>query len=453
LRRSASDDWHVTGDTLAVIDLGDDFAPRDEPARSRRGRRRKVRRLWVLAAIVVALLGVGGASGARPGRFTEVARIPASVADSYQLFEDSLYVWDDRQPRTQTQLTRYGLDGKALWHRLVAGNGPETFVLETVHETIIDANLVDGVSHVMGLDRVSGALLWDDTATFGNGYPFIQMVDPRGRLLVYEAGNHGSRLRWVNSRTGDTMWQVDLPNGWSPDFQSQPAPGGKIWLVSLGGEVMSVKLDDHGGKASHQLPGLGGGADSLDYRTVTAGHGLVLVTDVNGVFPQQQYATLHAYDGKTLDHLWDDAPDTNASSSFCGDQICETSNVGLNVVDPKTGHHLWNTASEVIFPTGGNLIVGPYSPAGLGKQTIVEAATGRKIADITAWSFVQVGQSLLLTQPTRGFVGVWLARLAAGETRPAILGSIPGMSTRCVATSQDIACHALDGTIVLWRTN
>jgi outer membrane protein assembly factor BamB len=408
--------------------------------------------LWVLAAIVVALLGIGAGSSARNSRFTEVARVQASVADSYQLFEDSLYIWDDRQPRTQTQLTRYDLDGKVLWRKLVAGNGPETFVLETDHESIVDANLVDGVSHVMGLDRLSGALLWDDTATYGNGYPFIQMVDPLGRLLVYEAGNHGSRLRWVNSRTGKTIWQVDLPRGWSPDFQSQPAPGGTIWLVSLGGEVMSVKLDDHGGTATHRLSGLVG-ADSLDYRTVTADHGLVLVTDVNGVFPQQQYATLHAYDAKTLDHLWDDAPDTNASASFCGEQICETSNVGLSVVDPKTGHRLWSTTSEVISPTGGNLIVGPYSPAGQGKQTIVEAASGRKLADITSWSFVQVGQSLLLTQPARGFVGVWLARLGPGETRPAILGSIPGMSTRCVATSQDIACHAIDGTIVLWRTN
>jgi hypothetical protein len=434
---------------VAVIELGDDFAPVETPSRPRTV---PPSRWWLFALALALVLALGGAGGPGAGQFVELARVPAVVADSFQLFDDSLYVWDNRQPRTQTEITRYGLDGSVRWQRLVAGNGPETFVLETAHETIVDANLVDGDSHLMGLDRATGAVLWDQTATFGNGYPYVQMVDPQGRLLVYETGSRGARLSWIDSRTGAAVWRIDLPKGWNPDFGSDPAPGGKVWLVSLGGDVMRVNLDDRGLTATRHVTGLAG-VDGLDYRTITAGHDLIIVTDVSGVFPQEQYATLHAYDERTLTHRWDDAPGTNASASFCGDQICETSNVGLRVVDPRSGRPLWNTASEAIFASGPNLLVGPYSPSGLGRQIIVAGNTGRKLADVTAWSFTPAKGALLLTQPTRGYVGVWLGWLAPGDLRPRILGAIPDMSTRCTATARDIACRAIDGTIVLWRAN
>jgi hypothetical protein len=277
------------------------------------------------------------------------------------------------------------------------------------------------------------------------------VVDPRGRLLVFEFGDRSSRLRWVDSRSGRAVWQMDLPPDWSLDLPSALAPGTRLWMVGLDGEAATVTLDDRGLRVSHRLAGLTGGG-SLDYRTVTVGRGLVLVADVAGVFPQRQYATLHAYDEKTLVHLWDDAPGTDVSPSFCGVWICESSNRGLSVADPATGRHEWSTRFQVIYPFRSNLVIGPYSPAGLGRQALVRGDDGARVADLSSWSLVPMGpSSLLLIQPVRGSLGIWLARLGAGADRPTILGAIPDMSTRCKATARDIACRAIDGTIVLWH--
>jgi hypothetical protein len=464
-RLPAGDDGGVTsevglpGSTVTLIELGDDFAPADRPPSTRvRSVRRQARNAFAVVLIFVLLVATASAAPGTP-RIREILNLPGSTADSLQLYDDGLYVWDNRQPVSQTQVTSYDLAGRMRWRQVLPGSGPDSSVLQTNRETIVDANFVDGDAHLIGLDKQSGAKLWDHIATYGNGYPYIAMVDPRGRMLVYEAGRNASRLQWLNTRSGTAIWTEQLDGNWSPDFltdfpalvQSQQGP--RMWVVSRTGEIRGFRLDDREDPVSHMLAGLAPGATVYD-RGVTADGATILVTDIFGTFPYRQNAVVHAYDVGTFAPRWTADLGDNGAATLCGPHVCALTNAGVNVVDLANGSVLWSVHSEVAFPIGRNLVVGPYSAPGAGPQRLVDGDTGRVITDLSDWTITADGQSsLLLVQPTRGYLGVWLARLDADATRPSVLLAAAGISTRCQATPHIIACRAIDGTMTVWRTN
>jgi outer membrane protein assembly factor BamB len=441
------------GNAVTLIDLGDDFAPADDSPITRvRGRRGRSRNAFFLVLIFVLVVAAAAAGPVRPA-VRQILTLPGSTADSLQLYDDSLYVWDNRQPVSKTQVTAYDLDGNRRWRRVLPGSGPDSNVLETNNETIVDANFVDGDAHLLGLDKRTGALLWDQVATFGNGYPYIAMVDPRGRMLVYEAGRSTSRMEWLDTRTGKPLWTEELTGSWSPDFLREFQPGQRMWVVSRTGELVGLRLADHEDRVSHMLSGLAPGTSVYD-RSITADDATILVTDVFGTFPYHQNAVVHAFDVGTLAPRWSSELSDNGGATLCGSHVCEMTNAGVTVVDLANGAHLWTAHSEVAYPIGNDLVVGPYSAPGAGPQRLVDGATGRVIADLSAWNITPAGpSSLLLVQPTRGYLGVWLAKLDAGAVQPTVLLAATGMSTRCEATAQVIACRAIDGTMTVWRTN
>ncbi len=402
--------------------------------------------------LVVVLALVAASGSGPPKQVVAILRVPAAAADFVQLYDDGLYVWDNQQPLPETRVTSYDLRGRVRWSRQLPGSGQDSAVMETDRETVVDANFVNGDAHLIALDKRTGEVLWDRAATFGNGYPYVASVDPHGRILIYEAGRSSSRLSWLDTRTGKALWTEDLNGMWSPDFISDLRPGQRIWLVSHTGEVIGLRLADRVDEVTHMLAGLAP-ATAIYSRSVTARGSTILVTDVLGLFPYPQTAVLHAYDTATFAPRWTDTIGDNGSAMFCGNRVCSLTNAGVTLLDLATGRRLWTARSQVAMPIGDDLIVGPYSAPGAGPQHLVDGQNGRVIADLSSWEITRAGaDALLLVQPTRGHLGIWLARLAAGASAPTLLTAVPGMSTRCQATKRVIACRAIDGTIAVWRT-
>jgi outer membrane protein assembly factor BamB len=272
-------------------------------------------------------------------------------------------------------------------------------------------------------------------------------------MLVYEAGRSTSRLQWLNTHTGKPLWTETLSGNWSPDFLRDFKPGERMWIVSRTGEILGIRLADAEDRVSHQLAGLAPGTTVYD-RSVTANDATIMVTDVFGIFPYPQNAFVHTFDVNTFAPRWSRDIGDNGAASFCGIRACEMTNSGVTVVDLANGAPLWTAHSEVAYPIGNNLIVGPYSAPGAGPQRLVDGQTGRVLQDLSAWDITPAGgESLLLVQPTLGYLGVWLAKLSPGQVQPTLLLAAAGMSTRCEATAHNIACRAIDGTMTVWRTN
>lgn len=461
---------------MTVIDLGLAGTRPGEPARHR-WTRRHYRWVWVLALVVIAPL-VGTVASAVPvAPLQRTGAVPAALLQSFQLFDDGLYVEDGREPiGGNVSVSAYDLSGTKRWTRRVSGAAAETTVYETSRQALIEAADIDGATAFIAADRSTGRQLWDGQDMWGMGEPSVLDVDRRGRLLVdvRDPRGTGGVVHWLDTGTGRDLWTVPLSSGWSVDTgmdasgmdagdvdagavdigaadagPAGTAPAGVLWIVGPAGQLVAVTLDDTGTRRAVPLSGLPDTADLLD-RSVTVGVGAIVVTDES-----DQATVVHTYDATSYRPRWTRTIDGSASIQSCGPDLCQLGNEVLVVLDPKTGVALWSTGGVAVHPFWWQLVMEPFVAPWFGSPAVVDARTGRVLINLSTWQIATIahGRTMLLMQELAGHSGEWLGRLDAGSRTVSILGRMPGLSTTCAMTTIHLACQRADGTIVMWRMN
>jgi hypothetical protein len=167
-------------------------------------------------------------------------------------------------------------------------------------------------------------------------------------------------------------------------------------------------------------------------------------------------ADLRAYGVDDLALRWEARVRGDSFPVGCGRWICLPTDAGVCAVDPVTGVHAWeHRALQGGFPAGppwpaGTLAVSRMDGSG---TELLDAATGRVIADLGLWSTVGSGDwpPFLVRSPhfAPGHQGSWLATFRPDVGKVEIVSALPDV-TFCTTSGHYLACRTAQ-QVRVWR--
>ncbi len=382
----------------------------------------------------------------------QIGTIVTPTQQSFQLFDDGLYLVDGRQSlRGSETVSAYSPEGGLRWVRTVPGWAPETRVYETADETVINAADLGGPTEFLVVDRKSGRQRWVGHDLTAAGQPYVLAVQPSpGRALVdvIDVGHGANELYWLSTRTGAVFWKFALPTGWRVNVVGEPA-GPVYRILGQDGELLEVDLSDAGGHRLVRLPDADSVSDPLR-RALTVGNDAVIVSDAG---PSE--TVVHSYDPETYQLRWERAFTGAVTVQPCGPDLCVQNEQALNAIDPRTGVVWWQSSPAVIYPVGAAMIAQTSTRFGVEPPMLLDALSGRRLANLDTWQVLAVSgnATAFMMRPLTDRSGLWLGRLDAGAASVQVLAAVPDLSDNCSATGVYLACQLSGGTIVIWRTS
>lgn len=408
------------------------------------------RRAFACAVLLPLFCTVAAVAANPPLR--RIGTIATGTQQSFQLFEDGLYLIDGRQSLRGTEtVSAYSPEGGLRWARRVPGWAPETRVYQTAAETVINAADLGGPTQFVVVDRGSGRELWSGGELATGGQPYVLAVQPSpGRALVdvIDAGHGANELYWLSTRTGQVFWKFALPTGWRVNVVGEP-PGPVYRILGQDGELLIVDLSDAGGHRLVRLPDAATGSDPLR-RALTVGGDAVIVSDAG---PSQ--TVVYGYDPQTYQLRWERAFTGAVTVQTCGPDLCVQNEQLLDAIDPRTGVVWWQSNPAVIYPVGAAMIAQTSTRFGVEPPMLLDALSGRRLANLDTWQVLAVSgdATVFMMRPLTDRAGLWLGRLDMRTTSVQVLAAVPNLSDNCSATGAYLACQLGDGTIVIWRTS
>ena len=448
-----------------VIDLGRDWSVAYDARPARPG--------WVRALVVALLLlltlALAGDGEPVGSAFMALAAVPIAEPGVIALSPDRVFVADgaDRVIAGRT------------WHGLVAAyplTGPSprwrTRIPEVPQELrfVAAAGVVIAVTYDGGADAVrmvaldagTGRLLWSSASAV-----FAHAPAGSAEGLLDDQTAAGALVRWVDLRTGRTIWSRAVPAGGTTNLLTGGSVSDPAWVLMIrpdGADELvaeqtgAVFTNDQLGNlhppteqsGGGESDGTGGAQRIPNQVNVVGGRVLVLRT------PDQHPAVLAAFDLATFTPRWTLTGDFDGYPNVCGPMICLASEDALTAVDPATGAVAWRAGGW----QAGQMIDGDHLLAradqGDTMMGLLDVRTGRVLMRMSGWTPLSdpaTGPTGLVVRPdTRQDGRFWFATLDPRHGAPSPLGDLSGLlSPDCQTTGDLLACVTLHGTVQIWR--
>ncbi|WP_406036682.1 PQQ-like beta-propeller repeat protein [Micromonospora sp. NBC_00898] len=428
---------------MTVIDLGelrDDPAPAPAPSTGRPGpAARPYRILAVLAVALLALAGCVPAAG-RPA-----AGVPARPGAQAFLVDDRLYLVEppDLDRNEGRQLVAYRIPADAppslLWRSsLPTASGDIVGLLHRAGSVLLTGPVggTDGAYRTFTVDARTGRPGWQQ--------PGIA-AEAGDAVLIQTLGAEGpGSIRRVDVPSGRALWSVPIPPG-GASLRFGPAGVDRVVLTPASG---AVEVRDAVSGARLVTRDLRPGELPSWQRTWVVDD-LLLVIRENG-------ATVTGYGLDRLDRRWTTRLSLVGYLSPCGTLLCAYRQIGgMWALAPATGAIRWRDErwQGVLRETAGRFLVTTADPAGAARYAVVEAATGRLVADLGSWELADWSDR---DDPLIGIRRSRDGRLVVAEfdlvaARARIIGALPGLLGDCRVGAGTLACRRADGGFGLWR--
>jgi outer membrane protein assembly factor BamB len=432
--------------TATVIELGNDWSvPENQPRPWR-----TARSLRAGLVVLVTVLLLGGAAPARSAPFAPVTSIPVtSIPTDVALTTDAVYV-----------IERH-LGGSVVRAYTLTGGGPRWSVeltdpmdgLTPTPDGLALVAVAYGASssNVTALDAATGKLLWQRPPATVMQVTNEAVVLTRYGPATKAGGAEPVAVSAVRLRTGVPIWSYPLSSAvtfastagdtWhqGPDRLVLAAPNGTVTVVdSRTGALLARESVASGAVVTGQAPAV----------DVTTSGDRVLVFYHTGAS-----AVLASYDFGL--HLrWQVTHDGSTGHlTQCGRVVCMQQQDGrLSVIDPGDGRILWRTTSWAWAQSVGvnRLITSSNGPE--GQLALVEAGTGRQLADLGGWTELPT-QPLLFTRGDRSTpFRTWFAILDLESATLRPVGFLDGIVAEgCRVAFGYLACVTLRHPLMVWR--
>ena len=424
---------------MTVIDLGelrDDSGPEPAPRRARPAAA-PYRSLAVLVAVLVSVAG-GAPAPERPW-----AAVPAGPGAEAFLTGDRLYVVEravpDRDEAGQLVAYRVPEAGPSpeLWRTSLPGDGAVVGLLERAGMVL----LVGPVGGDSGPYRTAAV----DARTGRPGWQQAGVAVTVGDVVLIESlGPDGvTAIRRVDPPTGRTLWSVPTPQ---EGLSLNAGPDG-IDRVVLAPPSGDVEVRDVASGARLVARNIRPGELPTWQRTQVVGDLLLVIRNGDG--------TITGYDLDRLDRRWTARLSLVGYVDRCGVLLCAYRQTGgMWALDPATGATRWTDArwQAVLREVGGRLLVSWADAVG-ARYAVVEAATGRLLADLGAWELAGGDDPAdpLIGVRRRGDGRLLVAELDVSTGRAQVLDALPDVLGNCRARGHVLICRRVAGGFGLWR--
>ncbi|MEU1589187.1 PQQ-binding-like beta-propeller repeat protein [Micromonospora sp. NPDC005710] len=423
--------------TDSVIDLGElRHGPDPDPLpRPPRAHGRPLR----CALVLLLALGTLAAAAVPPPRRAPVT-LPAQPGSDVMVDGDLILVMEPVNASTrQARLAAYRLpDGEPVWQaplsaaarywgvRPLAG-----MLLATGYE--IGPEGRDTLT--LALDRATGAYRWQQ--------PGIAQELIDGNLLLRSGGEtEPTSLRAVDPCCGTLRWQLP-PTTAEVSIRDNGHGVDRLVLNQANGPVEVRDATSGAAMASAEMRPPGGarlGIDLID--------DLLLATDKGS-------GTINAYGLDRLDRRWTRDSGPVEFALDCGPVVClRTGGNELLALDPATGDVRWRSDRWLWgWPYENRLMANISGFGPMEQYVVVDALTGRQVADLGKWELYQLSDGGRLVGIRRHPDGGELVSeldIAAGTVR--IVDVLPDATGECQAITGYLVCSApATGFYQLWK--
>ncbi|MFE9202982.1 PQQ-binding-like beta-propeller repeat protein [Micromonospora sp. NPDC007230] len=433
---------------MTVIDLGElrrDPAPEPAPRPPR-----AVSRPYRVLAVLLAVLWVVAGGAPRPER--AMAIVPARLGADVFLAAGRLYLVDplDPQQGTGRLLVAYRIPAEGppavLWRSSLPAGGGDVWLLQQGGTVLVSGRPVggpEGVFRTTALDAGTGRSGWQQP---GASYPAGDDV----LLQNLDVSGEGS-LRRVDAASGRTLWSVPTPLD-GPNLRFGPDGVDRIVLAAPSGEV---EVRDPASGSLLAARNIRPGQLPSWQRNQIVGDLLLVISDNGG--------TVTGYGLDRLDRRWTARLAQVGYLTDCGDLLCAYRQTGgMWALDPATGVVRWSNPrwQAVLRAERGWFLVSsghgrPESSAWSGgdRLVVVEAATGREVADLGTWelaSWLEPDSRLIGARRSRDG-RLLVAELDLTAARSRVLDALPGMLGDCRTGGDVLVCRRTEGGFAVWR--
>ncbi|MER7332294.1 MULTISPECIES: PQQ-binding-like beta-propeller repeat protein [unclassified Micromonospora] len=426
---------------MTLIDLGE---LRDEPDREAplprppRAVGRPLRVALVLALLVATLAGAAPA----PERVSVV--VPARPGSEAFLAGDRFYVVEpaEREPEGAVEVRAYALparapaDGRApapLWRARVPAAGRFWQVQSVPGVVLFSVTGEQTFGETLALDAATGRERWRQP-----GHPWPDLA---GTLLVQTADS----VRSVDPASGRALWSVRTPPEGAHFGGVRDGLVKRIVLLTADGraEVRDLRSGD----LLHAADLLPDGQPAF---------GQTVVTDDLLLLVRHQAGALTAYGLDGLRPRWEVRLPTVDYVSECGGLLCVGGPfVGFRVLDPATGAVRWTGEGwlGVLSGRGGRLLAVAPGPTTGERLGVLDAATGRQVADLGAWQLMpwHDDDRLLAVRPAASGGGLVVGELDVVAGRARVVDVLRDASGECRGGAEAVLCRLRTGEIGVWR--
>lgn len=358
-----------------TIDLGDDFAPVEDPAQRRERSGRSRRSLVVVTVGVAAALALAGSAVFGTPLAPKVTAIRAAPGGVFMVVGDEVMVADIRDGHNA--MTAYSLpSGRQLWstNLTVVANDLD---LERIGDVVIAAfhGLEGAGDHTNAVDLRSGAMVWHSAGELWQAYP------ETGEALMTTSISGGRELiSMVDVATGQARWLDREPAGCNSNLSTH-----LVHVCADSGELTVLDLATGASKASRAIDlgvkyGFAGTPQSVLEIKLAEQDGVIVVGHLGDPGPW-----MDGYSTDDLKHLWRIPFFDSAYIQACGQIFCMSDGRISTGLDPHTGKTLPFPGFDV--PEDTNDYVGA-GPAGMTDQFALIPAGS------PSWMFQGPGESI-----------------------------------------------------------
>ncbi|WFE60697.1 hypothetical protein [Micromonospora sp. WMMD712] len=433
---------------MTLIDLGE-VRGDGEPGPASRPPRAVGRPLRVALAGVLALFVLASSTPvASPASAVLGGRLGIEVV----VLDGRVYLLDPGAPGADgaREVTAHGTPTGAgagvrtLWRTVLPGLGRLGGVQEQDGVTLLVDYRTDGVQ-TLAVDAGTGERRWQQA-----GYPVLAAG---GGLLLLGDDIERGELRSVDPTSGRLRWSVPGRLGWAAFADSdEDGAAEQVALVTAAGGI--ELRDTASGVVRASLVAPPGGWRG-DLQVEVAGDLLLAFEQDKG-----EVRRVTAYGLAALDRRWALEQPTFGYAGACGPVLCAYAYRGFDLsgLDPATGGIRWTNPrwQTVVAVRGDRLLAIADEQAGgtASHLGVLDAATGREVADLGSWDLAfsrTPGGPYYGTRADRDGRSLVVAELDLAGAAARVRDVLPGAAGDCAADGRDIVCRRHSGTYGWWR--
>ncbi|MFI6164162.1 MULTISPECIES: PQQ-binding-like beta-propeller repeat protein [Micromonospora] len=432
---------------MTLIDLGEVRGDR-EPEPASRPPRAVGRPLRVaLAGLLALFVLASSAPVARPASAVLGGQLGSQVVvlgGRVYVLAPEVGTGGSREVTAHATPAGAGAGIRTLWRTAVASTGR----LDGVQERDGVALLIDyqpaGVETV-AVDAATGERRWQQA-----GYPVLAA---RGGLLLLGDDNERGELRSVDPTSGRVRWSVPGHLGQAAfHYRDEDWAADQVALVTAAGRI-ELRDAVSGAVQATLAPPPGGWQGGLQ---VEVSGDLLLAFEQD----EGEVWRVTAYGLAALDRRWAVERPSFGYAGTCGKVICAFAYQGseLSGLDPATGGVRWTNPrwQTVVAVRGDRLLVIADDQAGgtASHLGVLDAATGREVADLGRWdlAFSRTPDGPYYgTRPDRAGGGLVVVELDLAGAVARLRDVLPDAAGDCAADGRDIVCRRQAGTYGWWR--